>query len=148
VRRKFSHLLKELFYLDLELMIDAFLLLIDISKLLQNTVATVPSVTLAIEKPSYDHGDTVNVSGTVLVDEAPQAGAEVSVTLTDAADKVTDLGTVVTDAEGNFKASVKVPADTAPGSVTVTASAIGATATATFTCTQKNSVPSNGVTKK
>jgi uncharacterized protein (DUF58 family) len=112
------------------------LLILLLYVLARKTVVTVPSISLAIEKEQYDHGEIVNVTGVVKSDyDKPAQGETVVLKLTDSTDKTIDVGSAVTDAEGKYAASFAVPSDVAPGGVTVTAedANLGVTATRTFT---------------
>lgn len=112
------------------------LLIIMIWRMLRKTVVTVPSITLALEKTQYDHGETVNVTGAVFSDvDKPAVGETVALTLTDSAEAEFDVGTALTEEAGKYTASFTVPNDVAPGGVTVKAKdvALGIEATATFT---------------
>lgn len=102
-------------------------------EILWKPVASVPVVTVVVDAPAYKHGDTVNISGTVLIDSVPQVGTSVAISLEDFLGKATDLGSVATDANGAFTASYVVAADVAAGAVTVTASALATTVITTFT---------------
>jgi hypothetical protein len=100
------------------------------------TVVTVPSISLVLEKDTYDHGDTVNASGVVKSDvDKPAEGETVDLTLKDSSGKEFAVGTVVTDAEGKYETSFAVPGDVASGGVDVIAEdkKLGVTATRSFT---------------
>lgn len=104
--------------------------------LLGKTVVTVPSITLAVEKPQYDHGETVNVTGLVTSDtDKPAAGETVDLKLTDSASQEFDVGTTTTGPDGKYAASFAVPGSVAPGGVTISAidAKLGVEATTTFT---------------
>ena len=91
----------------------------------------VPSV--AVAAASYKHGDTVAISGSILVDGQPAASEAVTVTVTDPSGTPTEVPNVATGADGTFAASYQVPPTETPGTYTVSAAARGQTATATFT---------------
>lgn len=112
------------------------LLLVLIWNLLRKRVVTVPSMSLTVGKPQYDHGETVDVSGIVSKDVGvPAPGETVDLKLTDSTEVEYPVGTAVTDADGKYAASFPVPDAIAPGGVTVTATveALGVAAQATFT---------------
>jgi uncharacterized protein YfaS (alpha-2-macroglobulin family) len=91
----------------------------------------VPSLTVAVEKPQYARGETVNITGSLKENDVPQAGVTVNITVTDPTNAETSVS-AQTDASGNYLSSWVVP-DTAPGgSFTVSATALGTTATTTF----------------
>jgi len=105
----------------------------------RKTVVTVPSMTLVLEKNTYDHSENVNVSGAVFSDvDKPAAGETVSLKLTDSSDTGFNVGSAQTGEDGKYVLSFNVPDDVAPGGVTVTAEceALGIEATATFTFAQ------------
>ena len=91
----------------------------------------VPSV--AVAAASYKHGDTVAISGSILVDGQPATSEAVTVTVTDPSGNPTDVPDVTTGGDGTFAASYQVPPTETPGTYTVSAAARGQTATATFT---------------
>ena len=105
-------------------------------ELLKKFVVTVTVVSVNVEAASYKHGDTVNISGNVSVDEAAQANTSVSINIKDSAENSFDLPDATTDADGKFTASWVIPPEVAPGVITVTATALGMTATTTFTFNQ------------
>jgi hypothetical protein len=130
------------------LVIIVFLIIL-IWILLRKRVVTVPSLTLAITPVTppgqYDHGATVNVTGTDLLDVGPPpepaAGDTITLDLTDSAGtKFSGVGTAQAGNDGSYSASFVVPPTAAPGQATLTATskATGATNTATFT--QKKSI--------
>jgi hypothetical protein len=110
--------------------------------LLRKHVVTVPSITLAITPVTppgqYDHGATVNVTGTDLLDTGPPAlpavGDTINLEVKDSAGTEFSVGSVQAASDGTYKASFVVPATAAPGTATLTATdaTTGATATATF----------------
>lgn len=102
-------------------------------KLLKNIVVSVTVVSVKVENASYDHGDTVNISGDVKVDDAPLPNTTVGLVIKDVKDAEYPLPDTTTDADGKFTAAWTIPPEVAPGVVTLTASASGMTATTTFT---------------
>ena len=115
-----------------ELAILFYVFIMCLFDLWRKPVETVPVVTVVVEAPAYSHGDTVKVTGTVMIDGVAQVGTSVAVSLTDSAGVGTDLGTVATDASGAYTVSAPVPVDMAAGATTVTASALSITVTTTF----------------
>jgi hypothetical protein len=120
--------------------------------LLRKTVVTVPQLTLAITPVTppgqYDHGATVNVTGTDLLDvgppTVPAVGDTITLNLTDSAEtQFVAVATTTVASDGTWAASFAVPANAAAGQATLTATdpKTGATATATFT--QKKSIQMN-----
>jgi len=101
--------------------------------LLKKIVVTVAVVSVKIDAASYDHEDTVNISGNVSIDGTPQSGEAVGLVVTDSAGTPFPLSDATTDADGNFMAAWIIPPEVAPGVCTVTATALGMTATTTFT---------------
>lgn len=86
----------------------------------------VPSLTLVVDAASYLHGDTVKISG-ILAETDPMGGTTVVLVLPDGTSQ-----NVTTDANGKYSASWVVP-ETVSGLLTLTATALGVTATTTFT---------------
>jgi hypothetical protein len=119
------------------LVLVILLLLIIIWELLKKYVVTVTVVTVKTEAASYDHGDTVNISGDVTVDGTPQTGKSVGLKITDSVGTEFALSDATTDADGKFTAVWTIPPEVAPGVCTVSATALGATATTTFTSSNK-----------
>ena len=116
------------------LILVILLLIIIILQLLgRKTVVTVTVVSVATAAASYDHGDTVNISGEVTVDGSPQAGESVALKVVDSAETEYLLPSVTTDAAGKFTAAWIIPSEVAPGTCEVIAEAMDGTATATFT---------------
>jgi hypothetical protein len=113
------------------------LLLIIIWQLLKKYVVTVTVVSVKTEAVSYDHGDTVKISGDVTVDKAPQAGVSVSLKIVDAAENEFGLPDATTDADGKFTAAWTIPPEVALGVCTVSATALGTTVATTFTFSNK-----------
>jgi hypothetical protein len=114
----------------LALIIIFLLLLIWI--LLGKTVL-VPSVTVVTDKPQYARSETVAISGAVLENGIAQPGVPVDVKVTDPNAIVTDLGTVTTDANGKYSVNFPIDPAAAGGNYNVAATALGVTATTTFT---------------
>jgi hypothetical protein len=119
------------------LILVILLLLIIIWELLKKYVVTVTVVTVKTEAASYDHGDTVNITGDVTVDGTAQVGTSVSITIKDSADTEYGLPDATTGADGKFTAAWTIPPEVAPGVCTVSATAMGATATTTFRFSNK-----------
>ena len=140
-------LLDEKMFLAAVVIVVLLILLIWI--LLRKRVVTVPQLTLSITPVTppgqYDHGATVNVTGTDLLDVGPPAepavGDTVNLSVTDSAGTVfPNVATAKVAADGTWSASFPVPATAAAGPATLAATdpTTGATATATFT--QKKSI--------
>jgi len=96
-------------------------------------VPVVPRVTVATDKASYARGETVQISGTVTSDGAPEANKPVGLGITPPTGDIYSLPSVTTDAQGNFSASWQVPADAVVGTYVLTATSVGVSATTTFT---------------
>jgi hypothetical protein len=112
--------------------------------LLRKRVVTVPQITMAITPVTppgqYDHGETVNVTGTDLLDvgppTVPAVGDTISLDLTDSAGtKFPAVATATVAADGTWAAAFAVPANAAAGQATITGTdaKTGATAQQTFT---------------
>jgi len=98
----------------------------------RNKVA-VPTLTVSVDQANYLHGDTVKISGTLKEDDEGVSGETVSLIVKDSDGTETGLPAVTTEEDGTFAAEWVVPSETPPGSVILTASALGVEATATFT---------------
>jgi 2-methylaconitate cis-trans-isomerase PrpF len=125
------------------LILFLMILLFLVWQLLKKHVVTVTVVSVEVEAASYDHDDTVKISGTVTVDGVPKVGASVSLSVKDAAGTDIPLPDTTTDADGKFSAAWKIPSDVAPGVCTLTANALGMTATTTFTFNNKKTEQNN-----
>lgn len=112
-------------------------LLFNILQLLKKLVVTVTVVSVDTNAASYDHGDTVNISGAVKVDDAPQVSASVALKVKDSAGTEYVLPGVTTGADGKFTTAWIIPSDMAPGTCEVDADSMGGSATATFTFSNK-----------
>lgn len=134
MKHKHHDWLKELFYFNLDLLETAFFLLYDLSELLLDIVATVPSVTVSVTPASVDISQTITISGVVNSDtDVPAPSAAVSIAITDSAGNAHPAITATTDATGAYTATFIVTAGFAPGIATVEVTALGTTGTATFT---------------
>jgi hypothetical protein len=109
------------------------LLIIIILQLLEKQVVTVTVVSVKTDAASYDHNVVVNISGDVNVDETPQANTPVNLKITDSAGMEFPLPDATTNEDGKFTAVWTIPPEVAPGVCTLTATALGATVTTTFT---------------
>ena len=108
------------------------LLILLIWWLLRKLVA-VPAITVATDKALYLRGETVGITGTLTADGKPLANETVGLSIKPPVGDAYSLPSVTTDAEGNFSASWVVPSDAEAGSYELTATSVGASATATFT---------------
>lgn len=115
------------------LILAILLLIIIILQLLGKTVVTVTVVSVKAEAASYDHGDTVNITGDVTVDGTAQVGTSVSITIKDSAETEYALPDATTGTDGKFAAAWTIPPEVAPGVCTISATAMGMTAQYTFT---------------
>jgi hypothetical protein len=122
-----------LWEVGISLILVIILLILIILGLLKKLVVSVTVVSVKTEAASYDHGDTVNISGDVTTDGTAQANVPVILVIKDSAGAEFSLPETTTDAEGKFAAAWTIPSEIAPGEVNVTATALGMTATTTFT---------------
>jgi len=100
--------------------------------LLRKLVA-VPVITVDTDKDAYLRGETVDISGSLMVGTAPLVNQPVGLSIKPPTGDAYSLPSVNTDAQGNFTASWQVPADAVIGSYVLTATGAGVSATATFT---------------
>jgi len=107
-------------------------LLIHIWLLLRKKIV-VPELTVATDKPSYDHTEDVNISGTLKEDGQPMAGKTISIKIVPPEGEEIELADVQTDEEGEYAAVWDIPVDAVPGTYKVEATGMGVTATTTFT---------------
>ncbi len=93
----------------------------------------IPSITVATDKDSYDRSEGVNISGD-LKDQADAGipGKTVTIAVEDPGGTVYPALTAQTDANGHYAAAWEIPDDAAGGTYTVTASALGISASKTF----------------
>jgi len=108
------------------------LLILLIWWLLRKLVA-VPAITVATDKALYLRAESMKISGTLTADGQPLEGRTVGLSIQPPTGDAYGLPTVTTDAQGNFAAPWVIPADALAGSYKLTATSIGASATATFT---------------
>jgi hypothetical protein len=143
--------LNALFYTIVSIIVFWSVLFLVYLWLLRKHVVTVPQITLAITPVTppgqYDHGATVNVTGTTLADVGPPsepgAGDTVELDLTDSAGTdFSSIGSAVAGSDGTYAASFVVPGNAAPGQATLTATdtKTGAKATATFTLSNPRNI--------
>jgi len=93
----------------------------------------VPTLTVATDKNTYYRDESVGISGNLKSDTTPIEGATVALAIKPPTGDAYSLPEVVTDANGNFATSWTVPTDAEGGSYTLTATALGVSATTTFT---------------
>jgi len=93
----------------------------------------IPSISVTTDKGSYDRSETVDIGG-VLTDQGGNGipGTTVTVAIEDPTGSVAPALTPVTDTNGNYTASWDIPDDAAGGTYTITASALGVSASKTF----------------
>ena len=93
----------------------------------------IPSITVATDKDSYDRSEGVQISGD-LKDQADAGIPDKTVTIAveDPGGTVYPTITVQTGADGSYAATWEIPDDAAGGTYTVTASALGISASKTF----------------
>ena len=93
----------------------------------------IPSITVATDKDSYDRSEGVQISGD-LKDQTDAGIPDKTVTIAveDPGGTVYPTITVQTGADGAYAATWEIPDDAAGGTYTVTASALGISASKTF----------------
>ena len=96
-------------------------------------IVVVPSVSVATDKANYPHGETVTITGVVEENDEPQASADVDIFVKDPNGELVFEVKATTDADGKYTATYDLPSDAVGGTWTVTATALGTTATTTFT---------------
>lgn len=96
-------------------------------------IVVVPTLSVTTDKDSYFRGETVTISGSLLSDSTPIAGQRVALSIKPPVGDIYSLPSVTTDDEGKFSVEWSVPADAPPGTYTLTATALGVSATKTFT---------------
>ena len=96
-------------------------------------LVVVPALSVAVDKASYFREETVGISGSLLSNGNPLAGQTVGLAVQPPTGDAYSLPSVTTDAEGNFTASWKIPADAVGGSYVLTAASVGVGDTTTFT---------------
>jgi len=101
--------------------------------LLWKKTVVVPTLIVAVDKPSYLHGETVNISGGLEENGKPVEGQTISIKITDPEGTEIALPDATTDANGEYKNIWVVPDGAIPGTYTVTATGLGVSATTTFT---------------
>jgi len=100
---------------------------------LLNKVA-VPSISVGIDKTQYSRGETVIISGTVTRAGSGVPNETVSFAIQPPSGDAYAPAAVVTNSQGEFSQTWVIPNDALEGSYTLTAGALGVSATATFTC--------------
>lgn len=96
-------------------------------------IVVVPTLTVTTDKDSYYRGDTVTISGTLLNGLTPIPNQQVSLAIKPPTGDAYSLPPATTDTNGHFTATWTVPADAVGGTYNVTATALGMSATKTFT---------------
>lgn len=112
------------------ILIMLILVYFELLELMGQNKVVVPSLTVVVDLATYLHGDTVQISGALVENDVGVAGATVLLSLPDGTSP-----NVTTDKDGKYSASWVVP-DSVSGVLTVTATAMGITATTTFTCSK------------
>lgn len=113
-------------------LIVMFLLILVLRRLPRKRIV-VPNLTVKVDKASYLHGDTVQISGQLIEAGSPVTSETVSTKVTDPNGNATSLPDTQTDTNGAFSNSWVVPSDAASGTWTVEVTALGVTATTSFT---------------
>jgi hypothetical protein len=114
------------------LAITIILLILLVWWLLRKLVV-VPTITVTTDKTSYYKGETVQITGSLKSNSNPITNETVALAITPPTGDIFSLPNVTTNADGNFASSWVVPADAAAGSYVLTATALGVSATKTFT---------------
>ncbi len=93
----------------------------------------IPSISVTTDKGSYDRSETVTIGG-VLTDMAgdPIPAKTVLIAIEDPSGQVYPGLTAVTDPNGNYAATWEIPDDADGGNYTVSATALGISASKTF----------------
>jgi hypothetical protein len=133
------NLIEFLMLTNKELVILAIILLILLIYILWSLWKTVvvPTLTVAVSKTSYLHGETVTVSGNLKENDAPVPDEEIVVKIKDPSGAELESLDTTTDSDGNYTVDWDVSSDAAPGTYTVTATGLGVSATTSFTNSDK-----------
>ena len=93
----------------------------------------IPSISVTTDKASYDRSETVVIGG-VLTDQGGNGipAKTVAIAIEDPAGQVFPALSAVTDSNGNYTADWEIPDDADGGTYTITASALGISASKTF----------------
>ncbi len=93
----------------------------------------IPSISVTTDKGSYDRSETVTIGG-VLADQGGNGipGKTVAIAIEDPSGQVYPGISAVTDSNGNFEATWEIPDDADGGNYTVSATALGISASKTF----------------
>ncbi len=93
----------------------------------------IPSISVTTDKGSYDRSETVTIGG-VLADQGGNGipAKTVAIAIEDPSGQVYPGLTAVTDADGNYTATWEIPDDADGGNYTVSATALGISASKTF----------------
>jgi hypothetical protein len=109
------------------------LILVILILLLLRKHVVAPTLSVVVESKPYVHGDFIAISGILKEDGEPIKGTVIGLTVTDPSSTETPITGATTDDEGKYATSWQIPSDAAPGVWTVTATAMGVSATTTFT---------------
>lgn len=101
--------------------------------LLLRKIVVVPTLTVAVDKPSYFKSEPVKISGSLKTDGTAMPGQTIALSIKPPIGDLYSLPDAITDINGDFSADWQVPDDAEVGSYTLTATAVGVMATATFT---------------
>ena len=96
-------------------------------------IVAVPTITVATNKDAYFRGDSVDISGALLSNGNPIPNQPVALAIQPPTGDAFSLPSVTTDPDGKFTSSWDVPGDAEAGSYVLTATALGVSATKTFT---------------
>ncbi|KKL01323.1 hypothetical protein LCGC14_2627120 [marine sediment metagenome] len=93
----------------------------------------IPSISVTTDKGSYDRSETVAIGG-VLADQGGTGipSKTVAIAIEDPAGQVYPGLSAVTDSDGNYTATWEIPDDADGGNYTVSATALGISASKTF----------------
>ncbi len=112
------------------------IILILIIWLLLRKIVVVPELNVATDKPEYYRGENVVISGFLKFEGVPVEGKAVALAIQPPTGDAYSLPGVVTDADGNFISTWKIPADAEGGDYVAAATATGVSSTTTFTLLQ------------
>jgi len=100
--------------------------------LLLRKIVVVPELNVTADKPEYYRSENVVISGFLKFAGVPVEGKAVALAIQPPTGDAYSLPGVVTDADGNFISTWKVPADAEGGDYVVAAAATGVSSTTTF----------------
>ena len=110
-----------------------FVLLMLLVWWLLRKIVVVPTLTVATDKDAYFRDEPVGISGSLKSDGDPIPNQSVGLAIKPPVGDIFSVPGVSTDADGNFTGSWDVPVDAETGAYELTASALGVSATKTFT---------------